>query len=405
MRIRAFTPLRPVPEKAASIASLPYDVVSTEEARDLARGNPLSMLHVVRAEIDLPDGTNPYSDPVYARSKANLNRLMADQAMIRDTEPCLYLYRQQMGDHVQTGIAALCHVDDYDQGLIKRHEKTRPDKENDRTRLTDDLSANTGPVFLTYRDQDSINEIVNQLIEGTPLYDFTAPDGIRHTVWRVSAPAGLLEAFGPVPAVYVADGHHRAASAARVARERREANPNPTGEEDYNWFLTVLFPESALKVLPYNRVLSEFGDLDAAGLLEILRSTHGITEVADGESTEPGDVRFYLPGQWYRLDLEAAPQTDAAERLDVSLLQDQVLAPFFGIQDQRTDPRISFVGGIRGTDALVDAVDSGDGAIAFSLHPVTVSQLMEIADADLIMPPKSTWFEPKLRSGLFVHTF
>lgn len=405
MRIRAFTPLRPAPEKAASIASLPYDVVTTEEARDLARGNPLSMLHVVRAEIDLPDGTNPYSDPVYARSKANLNRLVADRALIRETEPSLYLYRQQMGDHVQTGIAALCHVDDYDRGLIKRHEKTRPDKENDRTRLTDDLSANTGPVFLTYRDQDSINETVDQLSDGTPLYDFTAADEIRHTVWRIAAPEKLLEAFDSVPSVYVADGHHRAASAARVARERRETNPDSTGDEDFNWFLTVLFPESALKVLAYNRVISDLGDLDAAGLLETLRSTHGITEVKDGESTKPGDVHFYLPGQWYRLNLEAAPQSDAAERLDVSLLQEQVLAPFLGIQDQRTDPRISFVGGIRGTDALVDAVDSGQGAIAFSLHPVTVAQLMDIADADLIMPPKSTWFEPKLRSGLFIHTF
>ncbi len=405
MRIRAFTPLRPTTESAAAIASLPYDVVSIEEARDLARGNPLSMLRVVRAEIDLPDGINPYSDPVYSRSKANLDRLVADQTLLRESEPCLYLYRQQMGDHVQTGIAALCHVDDYDNGLIKRHEKTRPDKENDRTRLTSVLSANTGPVFLTYRDNDAIDRFVARMTTEDPLYDFTAEDGIRHTVWRVSEPDECLEAFQTVPAVYVADGHHRAASAARVAHERRTADPDHTGEEDYNWFLTVLFPESSLKVLPYNRIITDLGGQTEAEVLETLQATHAINEVSSGDSEGAGDVRVYLAGQWYRLKLEADPQADAAGSLDVSLLQEQVLAPLFKIHDQRTDSRIEFVGGIHGTDALVQAVDSGRAAIAFSLSPVTVSQLMAISDAELIMPPKSTWFEPKLRSGLFIHTF
>ncbi|MEZ5278304.1 MAG: DUF1015 family protein [Opitutaceae bacterium] len=405
MRIRAFKPFRPAPELAPKIASLPYDVVTTAEARELARGNPLSMLHIVRAEIDLPEGTNPYSDPVYARARLNFARFIADGAFIREETPSLFLYRQEMGTHQQTGVVALCHVDDYDQGLIKRHEKTRPDKENDRTRLTNDLSANTGPVFLTYRQVKSIDQLVPRQAEESPLYDFTAVDGIRHTVWRISDPTGLLEAFQAIPAVYVADGHHRAASAARVARERRDANSGHTGDEDYNWFLTVLFPDSSLKVLPYNRLVTDLRGQTPEDLLNTLKETHRIAEAPDGISSGPGDVRVHLGGRWHRLNLEADPQAGPAERLDVSLLQDQVLAPLLGIQDPRTDTRIEFVGGIRGVDALTGAIESGHASIAFSLHPVTVTQLMDIADAGQIMPPKSTWFEPKLRSGLFVHTF
>ncbi|RKX31645.1 MAG: DUF1015 domain-containing protein, partial [Verrucomicrobia bacterium] len=257
MRIRAFQPLRPSPQLAFQIASLPYDVVSREEAGSLAAGNPLSMLHVVRAEIDLPAETDPYSDSVYARAKENLDRMTAEGAMVRETEPSLYLYQQQMDEHVQTGLVALCHIDDYDGGLIKRHEKTRPDKENDRTRLTGDLSANTGPVFLTYRDLQPVNRAVEAATTETPLYDFTAEDGIRHTVWRVPGGDALIRTFVDAPAFYVADGHHRAASAARVARNRKDGNPQHSGDEDYNWFLTVLFPESELKILPYNRIVAD----------------------------------------------------------------------------------------------------------------------------------------------------
>jgi uncharacterized protein (DUF1015 family) len=405
MRIRAFTPLRPTPDLAPQIASVPYDVVSREEARRLASNNPLSMLHVVRAEIDLPADTDSYSDSVYARAKENLARMVADHVLIRETEPCIYLYQQQMDDHIQTGLVTLCHLDDYDRGLIKRHEKTRPDKENDRTRLTSDLSANPGPVFLTYRDLEPINQAIESATTDAPLYDFTAEDGIRHTVWRIVGGETLINQFEDAPAFYVADGHHRAASAARVARERMEANPHHSGVEDYNWFLTVLFPKSEIKILSYNRVVADLNAQTPEFFLDTLRKNHGLRDAGSGESTGPGDVRVALGGRWYRINLKSDPQADPADRLDVSQLQDQVLTPVLGIGDPRTDKRINFIGGIRGSTELTRMVDQGSAAVAFALYPVKVAQLMDIADAGQIMPPKSTWFEPKLRSGLFVHTF
>lgn len=405
MRIRSYRALRPLPELVAKIASLPYDVVTTAEARALAEGNPLSMLRVARADLEFPDDTDPYSDAVYARAKANFDRLIAGGHLVREASPCVYVYRQQMGAHVQTGVAALCHVEDYDSGLIKRHEKTRPDKENDRTRLTDVLSANPGPVFLTYRDQPAIDAAVAKITAGAPLFDFTAPDGIRHTVWRVQQPGPLVENFAPIPCVYVADGHHRAASAARVARERRRANPGHTGNEDYNWFLSVLFPASQLQILPYNRLVLDLNGATAAQLREQLRALGPVTAGAPPRPGAPGEISFYLERQWHGLRLSAPPNADPAARLDVSLLQDQVLRPLLGIDDPRTSKRIEFVGGIRGAGFLEQQVNAGQAAIAFSLHPVTIAQLMELADAGQIMPPKSTWFEPKLRSGLFIHVF
>jgi len=405
MRIRSYRALRPVPALADKIASLPYDVVSTAEARALCADNPLSMLRVVRADLEFPDGTDPYSDAVYARARENFRKLVDAGHLEREATPCIYIYRQQMGEHVQTGLAALCHVDDYDAGLIKRHEKTRRDKEDDRTRLTSDLGANPGPVFLTYRDQAAIDAEIARATEAAPLFDFTAEDGIRHTVWRIDTPEAIVAAFASVPCFYVADGHHRAASAARVARERREANPNHTGEEDYNWFLTVLFPASQLKILPYNRLVADLNGLAPEDFLGRLSEIGDVSETDSAEAEAPGDVRVYLGGRWYRLALVAPPDADPASRLDVSLLQDQVLAPLLGIDDPRSSQRIEFVGGIRGTDYLAEAVDSGRAAVAFSMHPVTIDQLMAIADAGQIMPPKSTWFEPKLRSGLFMHVF
>lgn len=405
MRIRSYRALRPVPALADRIASLPYDVVTTAEARALSDGNPLSMLRVVRADLEFPDGTDPYSDQVYARAKANLTRLIDDGDLEREEQPCVYVYRQQMGAHVQTGVAALCHVDDYDNGLIKRHEKTRQEKENDRTRLTNDLGANPGPVFLTYRDESNVDAEIAKVTSGEPFIDFTAPDGIRHILWRVSKPEAIVEAFGAVPTVYVADGHHRAASAARVARERRDANPAHTGEEDYNWFLTVLFPASQLKVLPYNRLAADLNGMSAADFLTKLSEVGELSEAKDATAERPGDVRVHVAGKWYRLLLTAPADTDPASRLDVSLLQDKVLSPLLGIDDPRTSDRVEFVGGIRGTQFLADAVDTGRSGAAFSMHPVTIDQLMDIADAGQIMPPKSTWFEPKLRSGLFMHVF
>lgn len=405
MRIRPYRALRPVPVRAEQIASLPYDVVSTAEARKLTEGNPLSMLHVVRADLEFPDGTNPYADAVYARARANLDRLRAEGHLVREEEPCLYVYRQQMGSHQQTGLVALCHVDDYDAGLIKRHEKTRRDKEDDRTRLTNELGANPGPVFLTYRDQFKVDSAVAAATATEPLYDFRAHDGIQHTVWRVRDPVGLVQSFRDIPHVYVADGHHRAASAARVARERQKNNPHHSGAEDYNWFLTVLFPASQLQILPYNRLVLDLNGNDVAGFLTRLRTTGPVAVADDGTSSERGDIRVYVDGQWYSLRLEAPEGADPVTRLDVSLLQDRVLEPILGVDDPRTSKRVEFVGGIRGSHYLEDEVNEGRAGAAFALHPVTVDQLMDIADAGQIMPPKSTWFEPKLRSGLFMHVF
>jgi uncharacterized protein (DUF1015 family) len=405
MRIRSYRALRPVPKLANQIGSLPYDVVSTAEARALADGNPLSMLRVVRAELELPDGADPYSDEVYARAKANLTKLVDQHHLEREKSPCLYVYEQRMGDHSQTGVAALCHVSDYDAGLIKRHEKTRKAKEDDRTRLTETLGANPGPVFLTYRGRAEIDALVDRTKSLAPLFDFTAPDGIQHTVWKVEQPESLTAAFGAVSCVYVADGHHRAASAARVARERADINPNHTGEEDYNWFLTVLFPGSQLKILPYNRMVADLNGHSARDLAEKLRDVGAFAPAKSAAPDGPGDVRVYLDGGWHVLKLRAPEGADPASSLDVSLLQDQVLTPFLGIDDPRTSDRIEFVGGIRGTDYLENEVRAGRAAVAFSMHPVSVQQLMDIADAGQIMPPKSTWFEPKLRSGLFMHVF
>ena len=404
MRIRAFQGLVPAPAHAPEVACVPYDVVDAAEAAVLAAGKPRSLLHVDRAEIDLPAGTNPYADAVYARAKENFQELQRDGALVRESGPCLYLYQQQMGAHRQRGLVAVCHVEDYDAEIIKKHEKTRRDKEDDRTRLVDTLSANTGPIFLTYRDTAALNALVARKVAEAPQQDFTAPDGIRHTVWRIAGGAEWVQAFGEVPVSYIADGHHRAASAARVARLRRERNPKHTGAEDYNWFLSVLFPASELKILPYNRIVLDLHRLPPADFLAKVEATFGLEEDAAPSPTAVGRVSMYLGKKWYGLRCPADPKADPVARLDVSVLQDKLLAPVLGIEDVRTSKRIDFVGGIRGTAELVKRVDAR-GGVAFSMFPVTIGQLMDIADAGQIMPPKSTWFEPKLRSGLFIHTF
>lgn len=404
MRIRPFQGLRPVPELAARVASVPYDVVNTEEAAKLAEGNPHSMLRIIRPEIELPAGTDVHSDPVYARGVANLKKFQDNGTFLRESSPCLYLYRQIRQGRAQHGLAALCHVEDYDNDIIKKHEKTRPDKEDDRTRTTAELNANPEPVFLTYNDVPDLTAAADKIRKTTPLYDFTADDGVQHTLWRIADTAPWVEGFARVPVSYVADGHHRSASAARVGRERRLANPRHTGNENYNWFLCVLFPASELTVLPYNRVVLDLNGLDAAGLLDRARVIFRVTENAPPEPASPRQVSMVLGGKWYGLSWDEDPKADPVSRLDVSVLQDRLLKPVLGIDDPRTSQRIEFVGGIRGTTALQKAVDSGKAAVAFSMHPVTVGQLMAIADAGQIMPPKSTWFEPKLRSGLFIHT-
>jgi len=405
MRIRSFQGLRPTEDDVANVVSLPYDVVSTEEARALAGENPDSMLHVVRAEIDFPDGQDPYADEVYAKAVANFKRLQDTGKLVREAAPSVYIYQQQMGDHVQQGLVALSHVDDYEKDLIRKHEKTRVAKENDRTRLTSEMSANAGPVFLTYKAVPEVSRMMAEAAAGSALFDLVTDDGIRHTVWRIEGGEAFTQAFAEVPCTYVADGHHRAASAARVGAERRKANPGHTGEEDYNWFLTVLFPDDQLQILPYNRTVVDLVDLSPEACIEEI---NGICPVAPADGPEPagvGDVRFYINGKWYRIDLVPTDGADPVSSLDVSMLQDRILGPVLGIDDPRTNSRVDFVGGIRGTRYLEEQVDSGKAAIAFSLFPVTVPQLMAIADASQIMAPKSTWFEPKLRSGFFIHTF
>jgi uncharacterized protein (DUF1015 family) len=404
MRIHPFQGLVPTPAHAPEVACVPYDVVNAAEAAALAAGRPHSLLHVDRAEIDLPPGTDPYSDVVYARARENLLSLQRAGVLVRETEPCLYVYQQQMGAHRQRGLVAGCHVEDYDAGVIKKHEKTRKDKEDDRTRLIDTLGADTGPVFLTYRDAAAVGALVEAKTSESPLHDFTAPDGIRHTVWRIPGAQEWVRAFAGVPVTYIADGHHRAASAARVARLRRERNPRHDGSEEYNWFLCVLFPASELKILPYNRVVTDLNGLAAAEFLARVEAEFGLERNAAPAPTSVGRVSMYLDGAWYGLRCPLRPDADPVSRLDVSVLQDRLLGPVLGIEDVRTSKRIDFVGGIRGPAELVKRVDA-EGGVAFSLYPVTLDQLMDIADAGQIMPPKSTWFEPKLRSGLFIHTF
>ena len=405
IRIRAFQGLRPPVNQVAQVACVPYDVVDRTESAALAEGLPDSLLHVDRAEIDLPTETNPYSDAVYAKARENFLGLQKRGALERESAPCVYLYRQEMNGHVQTGLAAVCHIEDYENDLIKKHEKTRRDKEDDRTRLIDTLGANTGPVFLTYRGVNAIDAAVDTITSGAPLYDFTAPDGVRHTAWRVEGGGEFAELFAAhVPVAYVADGHHRTASAVRVGRERRAQNPQHDGTEDYNWFLCVLFPADQLQILPYNRVVKDLNGHTSAALIEAVGKVFTVTEAAPASPIQPGHISMYLEGKWHGLEWTPEAGADPISRLDVSALQDRVLAALLGIDDPRTSQRIDFVGGIRGTDELVRRVESGRAAVAFSMAATTLEQLMDIADAGQIMPPKSTWFEPKLRSGLFVHT-
>jgi uncharacterized protein (DUF1015 family) len=397
-----FRALRPTPDSAARVAAVPYDVVNTEEAQALAAGNPLSFLHVSRAEIDLAPGTNPYADAVYARALENFNALKAAAPLVLEEAPSLYVYRLRMGTHVQTGIAGAFSVDEYDRDVIKKHEKTRRDKEDDRTRHILELRAQTGPVFLTYNASPAVDAVVNGTTTKPPMFDFTAADGVQHTLWRVSAgdDRALVEAFAAIPSLYIADGHHRAASAARVRQQLRGA----TGARgEWDTFLAVAFPGRQMQVLPYNRVVRDLGKYTPESLLTELHQGFTVLEGTPAPARK-GHVSMFLAGEWHIIDLGVAPPgTSAADRLDVSRLQDLVLGPLLGIGDPRTDKRIDFVGGARGTTELEQQVRSGKAAVAFSMYPVSVEDLMQISDAGGIMPPKSTWFEPKLRDGLLSH--
>ena len=396
MKIHPFAAVRPNVKDAASVASVPYDVVDTKEAKALAEGNPKSFLHVSRPEIDLPDGTDCSSPEAYAQARKALDKLIADGTLVRDGEPKFYAYRQTMGSHSQTGIVATFDTQDYLAGVLKQHEKTRKDKEDDRTRHIETLAAHTGPAFLTYRDDKAIDTIVADACSKAPLYDFVAPDGIGHTVWEI-APASacvadeLVELFARIPVAYIADGHHRSAAAARYAKEHGF-------EGESRWFMAVIFPASQLKILAYNRLVKDLNGLSEYEFLS--RVSENFTVGQKGVR----NCRMYLNGKWTDLSWDIPAGTDVVGALDVSYLQDKLLAPILGIGDPRTDQRISFMGGSRGDAALAAKVDSGENAVAFAMEPVTVGEMMAIADAGAIMPPKSTWFEPKLRSGLFVHT-
>jgi uncharacterized protein (DUF1015 family) len=399
--ITPFRALRPAPASAAAVAAVPYDVINTEEARALAAGNPLSFLHVSRAEIDLPPETNPYADAVYAKAVENFATLKTRAPLVLEDAPSLYVYRLRMGPHVQTGIAGGFSVDDYDRDVIKKHERTRRDKEDDRTRHIIDLRAQTGPVFLVHEGSAGIDAVVQRTTARPPLFDFTAVDGVQHTVWRVAAndERALIAAFGAMAALYIADGHHRAASAARARQHLRQGGP--TGEWDT--FFAVAFPGDQTQILPYNRVVKDLGSCTPDSFLSALRQR---LTLKPGPATpaRKGEVAMFLGGAWHTLEMTPAPAgTDPAGQLDVSRLHDLVLAPLLGVGDVRTDKRIDFVGGARGTGQLESLVSSGRAAVAFSMYPVSVADLMQISDSGGIMPPKSTWFEPKLRDGLLSH--
>ena len=410
LRLRPFAALRPKPELASKVAAVPYDVVNRAEACALCEDNPLSFLHVSRAEVDLPAEVDPYDARVYDGAKRAFAGLAERGVLLREERPCLYAYRQEAtlaGRKVsQVGIVGCCHVDDYNEDRIKKHEVTRKDKEDDRTAHTLAINANAGPVFLAYKPEATLTALTEAATRGAALYDFTAADGVRHTVWCIDEPGPLVDAFARLEAAYVADGHHRSASAARAAVERRRNNPKHRGDEEYNWFLCVLFAADQLNVLPYHRLVRDLGGLSKGDYLAKLSAIATVAPANTPIPEQPGSFGMYLDGQWYRVTLpqSAVAVDDPVRSLDYVLLSEHVLDPLLGIRDLRTDKRIDFVGGIRGPAELERRVNSGECAVAFALRATTVEQLMRVADAGLIMPPKSTWFEPKLRSGLLIHT-
>lgn len=407
--IRKFKAIRPTSKMAEAVAALPYDVVNSEEAREMTKDKPYSFLHVDKAEIDLPVGTDIYSPQVYAKAKENLDKLVSDGILVQDNKPMLYVYELTMDGRSQTGLVACTSIDEYLNGIIKKHELTREDKEQDRIRHVDICNANTGPIFLAYRTVDEISAIIENVKKNAPVYDFTAEDGIKHRAWVIDddeTANKLIELFKAVPNLYIADGHHRNASAAKVGLKRRAEHPDYTGDEEFNYYLAVIFPSDQLKIMDYNRVVKDLNGMTSEEFMNKLAEKFDIHE-ADGRAKpeKQYDFGMYLDKKWYMLTAkENLRVNDAVAGLDVSILQDNVLIPILGIGDIRTDKRIDFVGGIRGLGELERRVDSGEMKVAFAMYPTSIDQLMTIADENKIMPPKSTWFEPKLRSGLFIHS-
>jgi len=408
VRIEPFAGVRPRPADAASVASPPYDVLSSGEAREMVAGNPLSFLHVGKPEIDLPPGIDLYDDAVYAKGRENFRRLLDSGVLRQDKQKCFYIYRQVWGSHEQTGIMAAASTDDYLADRIKKHELTREEKELDRLRHIETLSAQTGPVFLAYKQRDDIDELCRQAMKTTPEYDFVTDDGVRQILYVVSDTslvAAFAAAFKSIPCLYVADGHHRSASAVRIKQARAAANPDHSGDEDYNFFLSVIFPHNQLKILSYNRLVRDLAGMSASEFLHRLEKEFSYQKTELKSPEKMHDFCLYLDGQWYLLTARSGsfPENDPVAALDVSILQTNVLAPLLGIENPRTDQRIDFVGGIRGAEELENRVNSGDFRLAFSLFPTTIEQLFAVADRGAMMPPKSTWFEPKLKDGMVVH--
>ncbi len=403
--VRPFKALRPNPEYAAKVASVPYDVVSTKEAAELAEGNPLSFLRIVRSEIDFDASVSPYDEQVYQRASANLQALKDDAILIQDEEESFFVYEITMGKHTQAGIVACSAVDDYDSGVVKLHEKTRPVKEDDRTKHVVTLKAQTGPVFLAYKSDEALKKLMLDVRKEEPLYNITAEDGVVHKIWRVSADAPISEIFASIPQTYVADGHHRAKSASRARAELRDANPEHMGSEDYNYFLSVLFPHDELEILPYNRIVIS-SELSKDAILKEVEKAYRVEETNDPSPDKKGDVCMLLGTTWYRLSplRSGDREKNPVEALDVSYLQNEVLSPVFGVDDPRTSKNVDFIGGIRGTEELERLVQQGDAVCAFSMYAVSIEELFEIADRGMTMAPKSTWFEPKLRSGLLINS-
>ena len=408
--IRPFHAVRPTPELAHLVAALPYDVMNTEEAREMVKGNPHSFLRIDRGEVELDPGIDVHDPKVYAHAKEKFDGMRADGRFVTEETACLYLYRLIREGRAQTGLAATVSVAEYENNIIKKHELTRADKEQDRIDHVNTLNAQTGPIFLTYRDNEKAAALIADIQARTaPMYDFVAEDGVAHTVWKIDGEADietLKAVFGEIPNLYIADGHHRNASAARVAKMRREANPDHRGDEGYNFYLAVLFPDSQLEIMDYNRVVRDLNGRTQKEFLTELEKIFHILPAKDSDEAKPkapATFGMYLGGKWYTLIMKEKPEGDCVERLDVSILQSNVLIPVLGIGDVRTDKRIDFVGGIRGLGELERRVDSGEMAVAFAMYPTSLAELMEIADEGRIMPPKSTWFEPKLRSGLLMH--
>ena len=407
--IKPFRGFRPAGH-ADKITCPPYDVLNSAEARQMAAGNEHSFLHIDKPEIDLPEDTDLYAPEVYQKAKENLERFIQTGVLKQDAKDCFYLYAQTMDGRTQYGLVAAASCDEYDKGIVRKHELTRKDKEEDRTRHISALSATTGPVFLTYPDRKDINEKIAEIAAEFPVYDFTADDGIKHTLWVIDAPADikfLMDAFAQIPTLYIADGHHRSAAAANVARRRKAHNPKHTGQEKYNFFLSVIFPAGQLYVMDYNRLVKDLNGLTSETFLKKISEKFDVAPTGLEKPQKRHEFGMYLDGKWYTLRAKKGSfdAADPVAALDVSILQENLLAPVLGIGDPRTDKRIDFVGGIRGIGELKKRVDSGAWKVAFSMFPTSMEELMKVADAHKIMPPKSTWFEPKLRSGLVVYKY